>query len=270
VLLATLATFLLSTGVIVTGALLRITAPRAATAAVYPVAPLRADEGAAPEIIQVAEPALAISPELLEAASELDEIEELAKVLREAGESGRKVTILGTAAGENVTLTALTLARLLARDARVVVVDLAASVPMMSAVSVDPLAPGLAELMQGEASFAQIITKDRLSRVQLVCAGRPGFDRTLLQSPRLALAIDALLQVYDHVLLDAGIASDLPVELLTAKARAVVVPGPTMTEDARALLCDQLRDAGFSDVAMLKRPVEPSNSVAPARSMAAA
>jgi len=72
------------------------------------------------------------------------------------------------------------------------------------------------------------------------------------------------------VLLDAGIASDLPVELLTAKARAVVVPGPTMTEDARALLCDQLRDAGFSDVAMLKRPVEPSNSVAPARSMAAA
>src|SRR6266481_5012517 len=128
VLLATLATFLLSTGVIVTGALLRITAPRAATAAVYPVAPLRAEEGAAPEIIQVAEPALAISPELLEAASELDEIEELAKVLREAGESGRKVTILGTAAGENVTLTALTLARFLAREARVVVVDLAASV----------------------------------------------------------------------------------------------------------------------------------------------
>jgi polysaccharide biosynthesis transport protein len=271
VLLATLATFLLSTGVIVTGVLLRITAPRAATTAVYPVAPQRAEEGAAPEIIEVAEPALAISLELPEAASEFDEIEELAKVLREAGESGRKVTILGTAAGENVTLTALTLARFLARDARVVVVDLAASVPTISAVSVDPLAPGLAELMQGEASFAQIITKDRLSRVQLVCAGRPGFDRALLQSPRLALAIDALLQVYDYVLLDAGIASDLPVELLTAKARAVVVPGPTMTEDARALLCDQLRDAGgFSDVAMLKRPVEPSNSVAPARSMAAA
>src|SRR5882724_906303 len=48
VLIATLATLLLSTGVIVTGALLRITAPRAATAAVYPVAPLRAEEGAAP------------------------------------------------------------------------------------------------------------------------------------------------------------------------------------------------------------------------------
>src|SRR5712691_13497162 len=43
VLIATLATFLLSTGVIVTGALLRIAAPRAATAAVYPVAPLQAE-----------------------------------------------------------------------------------------------------------------------------------------------------------------------------------------------------------------------------------
>ena len=112
----------------------------------------------------------------------------------------------------------------MARQAKVVVVDLAASSPTMSAVSVDPAAPGLAELMQGEASFAQIITKDRLSRVHLVSAGRPGFDRAQLQSPRLTLAIDALLRVYDHVLLDAGTASDLPAELLTAQARAVVVP----------------------------------------------
>ena len=94
----------------------------------------------------------------------------------------------------------------------------------MTAVSVDPVAPGLAELMLGEASFSQMITRDRLSRVHLVSAGRPGFDRALLQSPRLTLAIDALLRVYDHVLLDAGAASDLPAELLTAQARAVVVP----------------------------------------------
>ena len=78
--------------------------------------------------------------------------------------------------------------------------------------------------MLGEASFSQVITKDRLSRAHLVSAGRPGSDRALLQSPRLTLAIDALLRVYDHVLLDAGTASDLPAELLTAQARAVVVP----------------------------------------------
>ena len=94
-------------------------------------------------------------------------------------------------------------------------VDLAATSPTISAISVDPTAPGLAELMLGEASFSQVITRDRLSRAHLVSAGRPGSDRTLLQSPRLTLAIDALLRVYDHVLLDAGLASDLPAELLT-------------------------------------------------------
>src|SRR5207247_7221269 len=111
-----------------------------------------------------------------------------------------------------------------------------------------------AELMEGEPSFAQIITRDRQSRVHLVSAGRPGFDRAQLQSPRLTLAIDALLRVYDHVLLDAGAASDLPAELLTSQARAVVVPEASMTQDARALMCDQLRAVGFFVVTMLGKP----------------
>src|SRR5205814_2646101 len=122
-------------------------------------------------------------------------------------------------------------------------------------------APGLAELMQGEASFSQIITKDRLSRVHLVAAGRPGSDRTLLTSPRLVLAIDALLRVYDRVLLDAGSASDLPAELLTASARAVVVPDVSMAADARTLMSDQLRAVGFSEVTMLNKACQPSDAV---------
>jgi len=125
------------------------------------------------------------------------------------------------------------------------------------------LVPGLAELMQGDASYSQIITKDRLSRVHLVNAGRPGFDRTQLQSPRMTLAIDALLRVYDHVLLDAGSASDLPAELLTANARAVVVPEASMAQDARTLMCEQLKSVGFSEVTMLEEPVVGSDATEP-------
>jgi Mrp family chromosome partitioning ATPase len=194
-------------------------------------------------------------------AAGIGEIEQLADELGRAGGAARKVTILGTASSDSITLTALTLARLLVRQAKVVVVDLAASSLTMTAVSVDPVAPGLAELMRGEASFAQIMTKDRLSRVHLVSAGRPGFDRTQLQSPRLTLAIDALLRVYDHVLLDAGAASDLPAELLTAHARAVVVPDPSMDSDARSITCDQLRAVGFSEVTMLSKPCRPTDAV---------
>ncbi len=56
--------------------------------------------------------------------------------------------------------------------------------------------------MTGSASFGQIITKDRLSSLHLVGAGRAP-DRAALQSPRLGMAIDALLRAYDHVVLDA-------------------------------------------------------------------
>ncbi len=189
---------------------------------------------------------------------EISEIAQLARDLRDAGDTARKITVLGSASSESITWTALALARLIARDARVVVVDLSAALPTISAASADPMAPGLAELMLGEASFSQIITKDRLSRTHLVSAGRPGADRALLQSPRLTLAIDALLRVYDHVLLDAGTASDLPAELLTAQARAVVVPDASMAADARTLMCEQLQAVGFSDVRMLSAPSLPS------------
>jgi uncharacterized protein involved in exopolysaccharide biosynthesis/Mrp family chromosome partitioning ATPase len=267
VLIATLATLLLSTGVIVTGELLRMTAPAAIAAFVSPQTATRTPKA---QPVPAAGTAPEPSEPLSDDASSLGEIERLAEDLRNAGKAAHKVTILGTATGESITLTALTLARQMVRDARVVMVDLAASSPTVSAISVDSNAPGLAELMQGEASFSQVITRDRLSRVHLVNAGRPGFDRALLQSPRLTLAIDALLRVYDHVLLDAGSASDLPAELLTANARAVVVPDASMEQDARALMCDQLKAAGFSEVTMLSKPAAPSNDIEPGPRVVAA
>ena len=292
VLIATLATLLLTSGAIATGELLRMTAPRASGT----VSPEVVRE-IAPEIVMAAPPeparAPAIVPELpaaptfeaddfpepmlieptmdaprMDSVVETSEIEHVADVLVGAG--ARKVTVLGTASSESITLTALTLARLMAQQAKVVVVDLVASSPTIAAVSTDPVAPGLAELMQGEASFAQIITRDRQSRVHLVSAGRPGFDRALLQSPRLTLAIDALLRVYDHVLLDAGAASDLPAELLTSQAQAVVVPEESMTQDARALMCDQLRAVGFAEVTMLSKPCQPVDAVEPSPRVVAA
>jgi uncharacterized protein involved in exopolysaccharide biosynthesis len=278
VLITTLATLLLSTGLIVTGELLRMTAPRAVASIAATAASARK-----PEIDEVAatdhaealdEPSMnepppeEPSPPVVPAA--LSEIEQLAERLRQAGQDAHKITVIGTAPGESITLTALTVARLLSRGARVVMVDLAGSSLSVAAVSVDPDPPGLAELMQGTASFSEIITGDKLSRLHLVNAGRPGFDRTLLQSPRLTLAIDALLRVYEHVLLDAGTASDLPAELLTADARAVVVPDASMALDERRVMCDELRVAGFSEVDMLREPAQPSNEPEPALRVVAA
>ncbi|MGH6778335.1 MAG: GumC family protein, partial [Bradyrhizobium sp.] len=259
-LIATLATLMLSAGVVVTGELLRMTAP-GAFASEFPAAAPTSDTSLASASLPAADPAPTLAPPAddppPDAPASPDEIERLADELRKAGEAAHKITVLGTAGGESVPLTALVLARRMARDARVVLVDLASSVATVSPISVDPTAPGLAELVQGEASFSQVITRDSASRLQLVSAGRPGFDPSLLQSPRLTLAIDALLRVYDHVLLDAGLGSDLPADLLTANARAIVVPAAAMDEDARKVMCEQLTAVGFAEVTMLKEPAPP-------------
>ena len=300
VLIATLATLMLSAGAIVTGELLRLTEPRA-IAAFAPSLPMtsvpdaravsvadverrsepepaskaadeaRGEPATEPEPEPEPEPVPAASASDAQTLLEATEIERLVRHLRDPGAVARKITVLGAAASDqSIAWTSLSIARLMVRSAKVILVDLTPSPATISAMSTDPAAPGLVELMRGEASFAQIITRDRFSRLHLVSGGRPGADRNILQSPRLALAIDALLRVYDHVLLDAGTASDLPVDLLTAQARAVVVPDGSVTADARALICDQLKAAGFSEVTMLDQPPQPSEAIDPGPRVVAA
>jgi polysaccharide biosynthesis transport protein len=58
--------------------------------------------------------------------------------------------------------------------------------------------------------------------------------------------------------------------LLTAGARAVVVPDASMAADARRVMCDQLRAVGFSEVTMLSKPAQPSDAVEPGPRVVAA
>ncbi|MDR6303950.1 uncharacterized protein involved in exopolysaccharide biosynthesis [Nitrobacter vulgaris] len=238
VLIATLATLMLAAGTIATGELLRITSPRNLAAV---------NSGLAlPAAPRIREFRVDSAP-----AADLAEIDHLANDLRAAGEAAHRITVMGTGENESIMLAALALARLLTNSAKVVLVDLSPSSSALTATSVDPAAPGLADLMLGETSFGQVITRDRLSPLHLVGAGRSDADRSLLQSPRLAIALDALLGVYDHVLLVAGTATDLPAKLLTEQARAIVVPDPSMNADARMRMSSQLKAIGFTTVTML-------------------
>src|ERR1700760_1757077 len=141
VLIATLATLLLSAGTIATGELLRMTAPRlGAPRAEVSLAPAPTMMAASPTYVPVpaapvVPPAMPVTSTMPEPAPpvevkmpapveakaavaapvEVSEIERLANNLRDAGDAARKISILGTASGESVALTALVLARLLAR-----------------------------------------------------------------------------------------------------------------------------------------------------------
>ena len=73
----------------------------------------------------------------------------------------------------------------------------------------------------------------------------------MLKSPRPALAIDALTQVYDHVILDAGAIDDLPEELAASNACALLVTRSMFDSATRAAVESELIKAGFRSVAVL-------------------
>src|SRR5450759_3162943 len=95
-------------------------------------------------------------------------VDQIARSLRQAGDAGRRVTVVGAMRNVGTTYAAITLARALAKEANVVLVDLAFGAPNLSVISTDPNAPGIAELVRGMASFGDIITRDQYSNVHLV------------------------------------------------------------------------------------------------------
>src|SRR6202163_607387 len=157
VLVAALATMVVCAGFVATGELMRYSPGGAAAWVPEPPRPSAV----------ATHPALGVP---------LVAIDELARSLRTAGEGGRRVAVFGAARNVGTTLSAVTLARALARDARVVLIDLAVGAPNLAALSSDPHAPGVADVVRGTASFGDVITRDKLSRVHLVGAGRIGAD----------------------------------------------------------------------------------------------
>ncbi len=252
IVIATLAMFLLSSGLIVTGELLRMTAPNArptshAPLASAPMTSARVEPPMAPMATEA--PAVA-SPAIASTVG----IEELALELCSGGEGARRIAIMGATPRSGATLTALTLARAMSRQHRIVVVDLSFASPAIAAAASEQGAPGLAELVDGTASFGDIITRDRVSGVHLVGAGRGEPDPVVLQSPRIGMALDALTRVYDHVVMDVGALTGTPNFVFGLAAYAVVVADPALPEAAREMLQAQLKKAGFSGVSILSAP----------------
>ena len=150
------------------------------------------------------------------------------------------------------TYAAITLARALAKDANVVLVDLAFGAPNLSVISTDPNAPGIAELVRGAASFGDIITRDQFSNVHLVATGNVGADGpALAASPMLATVIEALAQSYNHVVIDAGSVPDVAIERFAPLAQRVVLVAADPADAATQAARERLAMAGCADVTLL-------------------
>jgi len=260
VLIAAFAAFALSAGFIVTGALLTPVATLYGYAAYAPTGSGAAASGqpamTAPLSSRTASPPLTPAPKRDAGGAgpplPVSSIEQIAHDLRQAGDAGRRVTVVGATRNVGTTSAAVMLARALAANADVVLVDMAFGASNVSVLTDNPNAPGIAELVHGTASFGDIITRDPHSSLHLVATGNVGSDGAVLAaSPMLVTVIEALVRSYDHVVIDAGSAADVAVERFAALApRAVLVASDPANPATRAAV-ERLTTAGFASVAVL-------------------
>jgi tyrosine-protein kinase Etk/Wzc len=276
ILIASFGMFVLSSGLIATGALLSAGAPMSVPARriepAYADPPALADSPAlAPALAPEADPPSSVPARMpVRSAPVSATVDDVVRALRNAGDAGRRVTVVGAVRNVGTTLTAIALARALARDGRVVLIDLALDAPNLAVISTDPNAPGIADLVRGTATFSQIITRDRFSRVHLVALGRLENDtRAMLSSEPLVGALDALARTYDHVVIDAGAVPELAAEAVAALAPRAVLVAPEPGNRVTAAIRNQLLAAGFTDVTVLTGPPQRPDADNSVRSAAA-
>jgi polysaccharide biosynthesis transport protein len=255
---ATLITFFLSAGLVATGELLRASsgepllaggeriAPRVDLAARARAALATRTDDMAPVVRERAEP-----PEPEPATTPLGSVDDVAQKLRANVGLGRGAIVIAATPGMPTSAPALSLARALASDAKVVLVGLVPGAAAVEAMELPADTAGIAEVVRGAASFGQVIRRDRASRAHLVAFGWPelGID-TVLNSRRFQTMIGALAKAYDHVLIDAGDLSSGSLRLEAIAPRGVVVAAQEAQEDA-ASACRMLSVAGFADVTVM-------------------
>ncbi len=263
ILIATLVTMFLAMSLVVTGDLLRAGEP--AAVARKPVRPSRPQRSIGFSLVKLlrprarsaapaVEPAMAATPASEPAPKAAGvPVGNLALALRRIGEAGRRITVVGVARNVGTTYTALGLSRALVQQgARVVLVDLALESSNLAVLSTDPDTPGIADLVRGSASFGQIVTRDRFSRVHLVAAGRlEGMDASMLSSARLAMTLEALARTYDHVIVDGGAVTETIAPCLAKLTPRAVLVATELEHPATQAARDRLIAAGFIEVTVM-------------------
>jgi Mrp family chromosome partitioning ATPase len=110
----------------------------------------------------------------------------------------------------------------------------------------------MAELLRGQTSFGEIITRDQFSNVHIIATGNvAGEGASLAASQMLPGAIEALAQSYDHIVLDVGAVTDVPPEYFTPLAGRAVLVAPDAAAVAGRSARDRLLSSGFTDVSVL-------------------
>lgn len=149
---------------------------------------------------------------------------------------------------------ALHLARdLAATGARVMFLDLDPQTSPSAALSLNPNAPGLSDLLVKGVGFAEAIQRETASTLHFIVPGTGISDSTqLLTAGRLSIVLGALAQTYEYVIVATPALAGLGgADRLARFARATAVIAAEGDEDAGDRQATVLRDERFANVVVI-------------------
>ncbi len=180
-------------------------------------------------------------------------VDALAEQLAGSSVDGRGMRILMTAATRETAAgpVALSLGRAITEASRrVVLIEVGETVPGLPGEA----GPGLAQLIDASASFADVIHRDPRSRVHFIPRGGEALalDRQAIE--RLAIAVDALGLTYDFVILIGPKAEGRLEPLAALSDSAILVASGGAADAATVAAHERLVATGLEDVVVLLSP----------------
>lgn len=107
--------------------------------------------------------------------------------------------------GDAGSLSSVMLARhLTQKDVNVILIDLTGTACVTRLMAESTRLAGITDLLAGTANFGDTIHADRLSEAHVVPRGRANVQKAMSAIARLPMVMDALLNVYDLVMIECG------------------------------------------------------------------
>ena len=222
------------------------------------------------ETIVVAAPAKTkrtVAPSMLSAPAEEPETEEPAVAVEAVEEnefsigsvadyltgSRAPLAIAISPTGDDGSAATVALARRLAASGqRAILVDMTGSGYPTAMMAEDLEAPGVTDLLCGEAAFGDTIHGDRSSDAHLIPQGTSDVRKAMRGADRLSLLLDALMSAYDIVIVECGAADVAGVSRLTrSKDVEIILSMPEVLEDEFVTAMTEFEKAGYQRVVLM-------------------
>ncbi|WP_421868355.1 GumC family protein [Pararhizobium sp.] len=164
-----------------------------------------------------------------------------------------RVAISVSPAGDEGSVNAVALARLVAEEGRkIVLIDLTGSACPTRLMTETADLAGITNLLAGEVPFTETIHADRLSDAHIIPQGDADPVLAMRGIERLQMIIDALANAYDTVLIECGPADAGAISRVTrARDTKIIISAPSVANEEIIELITGFGEAGFGEIVLM-------------------